>query len=162
MSSTLVLYQIAAAAHMLSAAAWFGALVYRAFFVDPKAQRFFAGGAGYEWFSLDLAHGMRYVVLIALLICGLSGFVLVGLRWSPADGWLALMAGKATLWAVAFALFAYISWVFWPRRVFADAADWPAVRRQGLALALVMIVIAGLGFVMGQAARLAAAGTIGT
>jgi putative copper export protein len=162
MSSTLVLDQIAAAVHMLSAAAWFGALVYRAFFVEPKAQKFFTDGAGYERFSLDLAHGMRYVVLLALFTCGLSGFILVGLRWSPADGWLVLMAGKATLWAVAFALFAYISWVFWPRRVFAAAADWPAVRRQGAALALVMIGIAGLGFVMGQAARLAAARAVGT
>src|SRR5262245_31090851 len=162
MSSALVFDQIAAAVHMMSAAAWFGALVYRVFFVDPKAHKFFAGGAGFERFSLDLAHGMRYVVLLALLICGLSGFVLVGLRWSAADGWLELVAGKAGLWAVALALFAYISWVFWPRRVFAAAADWPATRRQGLALALVMIGIAGLGFVLGQAARLAAAGAVGT
>jgi hypothetical protein len=157
MSGTLLLDRLAAAVHLLSAAAWFGALVYRAFFVDPKARKFFAGGAGYERFSLDLADGMRYVVLVALLTCGLSGFALVGLRWSPADGWLVLVAGKAGLWAVAFALFAYISWVFWPRRVFADAADWPAVRRQGLALSLVMIGIAGLGIVLGQAARLASA-----
>jgi putative copper export protein len=162
MSATILLDQVAAAVHLLSAAAWFGALVYRAFFVDPKAKRYFAGGAGYERFSLDLAHGMRYVVLIALLTCGLSGFALVGLRWSPANGWLELVAGKAGLWAVAFALFAYISWVFWPRRVFAEAAEWPAVRRQGLALALVMIGIAGLGIVLGQAARLAAAGAFGT
>jgi putative copper export protein len=156
MSADFILGQTLSAAHLLSAAAWFGALVYRAFFVDPKALRFFAGGAGYERFSLELAHGMRHVVLAALLTCGLSGFALVGLRWSAADGWLALVAGKAGLWAVALALFAYISWVFWPRRVFAEAADWPAVRRQGLRLALVMIGIAGLGIVLGQAARLAA------
>jgi len=157
MSAMLLLDQVAAAIHLLSAAAWFGALVYRAFFVDPKALRFFGGGAGYERFSLDLAHGMRAVVLAALLTCGLSGFVLVGLRWSPAGGWPALVAGKAGLWAVGFALFAYVSWVFWPRRVFAAAADWPAVRRQGLALSVVMIGIAGLGIVLGQVARLAAA-----
>src|SRR5690349_10772635 len=75
MSAMLLLDQVAAAIHLLSAAAWFGALVYRAFFVDPKALRFFGGGAGYERFSLDLAHGMRAVVLAALLTCGLSGFV---------------------------------------------------------------------------------------
>jgi hypothetical protein len=140
------------AVHLLSAAGWFGALVYRTFFVDPKAVRFFAAGAGYERFSLELAHGMRRVVLAALLTCGLSGFVLVGLRWTAADGWLALIAGKAGLWAVAFALFAYISWVYWPRRVFATCDEWPAVRRQGLVLSLVMIGIAGLGIVVGQLA----------
>lgn len=147
---TPLLEQVVATAHLVSAAAWFGALVYRTFFVDPKAARFLGGGGEYERFSLDLAHGMRGVVLLALLTCGLSGFVLVGLRWTPADGWLMLVVGKAGLWAVGFAVFAYISWVFWPRRVFATADEWPGVRRQGLVLSLVMIGIAGLGIVLGQ------------
>jgi hypothetical protein len=145
-----LLDQAIAAVHHLSAAAWFGALVYRVFFVDPKAIKFFGAGAEFERFSLDLADGMRYVVMAALLTCGLTGFVLVGLRWNSNDGWLELMATKAGLWTIAFALFAYISWVFWPRRVFAVASDWPSVRRQGLILSLVMIGVAGLGFVLGQ------------
>ena len=144
-----------AATHLLSGAAWFGALVYRTFFVDPKVLKFLGGGIAYERFSLDLAHGMRRVVLAALLTCGLSGFALVGLRWTPADGWLALIAGKAGLWAVAFAAFAYVSWVFWPRRVFATADEWAGVRRRGLALSLVMIGIAGLGMVLGQLSQAA-------
>jgi hypothetical protein len=148
-----LLDQAVMAVHLLSAAAWFGALVYRTLFVDPKAQKFFAAGAGFERFSLDLAHGMRRVVMAALLTCGLSGFVLVGLRWSASDGWLALVAGKAGLWAVAFAVFAYVSWVYWPRRVFATADEWPAVRRWGLLLSLAMIGIAGLGVVLGQLAQ---------
>lgn len=147
---TSLLDEILIAVHLLSGAAWFGALVYRTFFVDPKAHQFFGGGSGYERFSLDLAHGMRGVVLLALLTCGLSGFALVGLRWDPADGWLALMTVKTAVWLVAFAVFAYISWVFWPRRVFATADEWGGVRRHGLALALVMIGIAGLGMVLGQ------------
>src|SRR3954470_9135713 len=96
-----------ATVHQLSAAAWFGALVYRTFFVDPKALRFLGAGAEFERFSLDLAHGMRGVVLASLLTCGLSGFALMGLRWNSADGWLLLMAGKVALWAAAFAGFAY-------------------------------------------------------
>lgn len=148
-----------AAVHGLSAAAWFGALVYRTLFVDPKAQAFLGSGAEYERFSLHLAHGMRYVVLAALLTCGLSGFALAGLRWSADDGWRALVAGKVGLWLVAGALFAYISWVFWPRRVFADAGQWRRVRRQGLVLSGVMIGIAGLGFVLGQAAQVMRTGS---
>jgi hypothetical protein len=150
MSTNFLFDQVVAAVHLLSAAAWFGALVYRAFFVDPKASHFLDAGSEFERFSIHLADGMRYVVLAALLTCGLSGFVLVGLRWSPNDEWFALVAGKAGLWAVAFALFAYISWVFWPRRVFAGRADWPAIRRQGTALAVLMIGIAGFGIVLGQ------------
>jgi hypothetical protein len=142
--------QAAAAVHLLSAAAWFGALVYRAFFVDPRATRFFAP-AEHERFALHLADGMRYVVLAALLACGLSGFALLGLRWNPsAPGWLTLMGLKAGVWAAAFAVFAYISWVYWPRRVFAVSSEYGAIRRQGLGLALVMIAFAGLGMVLGQ------------
>jgi hypothetical protein len=142
--------QALAAIHLLSSATWFGALVYRAFFVDPKALRFFNGGADYERFSLDLAHRMRYVVLAALVACGLSGFALLGLRWNPDEGWLALMIAKTGLWTVATALFAYISWVYWPRRVFAGPVEWRAVRRQGVVLSIAMIGIAGLGIVLGQ------------
>lgn len=145
-----LLDQVIAAVHHLSAAAWFGALVYRVFFVDPKAIKYFHAGAEFERFSLDLADGMRYVVLAALITCGLSGFALIGLRWTSNDGWLALTVAKTILWAVAFALFVYISWVFWPRRVFAVAGEWLSVRRQGLILSLVMIVIAGFGIVLGQ------------
>ena len=158
---TALLDQVLITIHLLSAAAWFGALVYRTLFVDSKAIRFFAGGPDFERFSLDLAHGMRGVVLTALLACGLSGFALMGLRWCPGNGWAALNAGKAGLWAVAFAVFAYVSWVYWPRRVFATADEWSGVRRQGLVLSLLMIGIAGLGIVVGQlsqAARVSGSG----
>jgi hypothetical protein len=152
---TALLDQVFVTTHLLSAAAWFGALVYRTLFVDPKALKFFDSGREFERFSLDLAHGMRWVVLTALLACGLSGFALVGVRWSPADGWLALIVGKAGLWAVAFAVFAFVSWVYWPRRVFATADEWSGVRRQGVILSLLMIGIAGLGIVLGQLSQAA-------
>ena len=142
--------QSIAAVHHLSAAAWFGALVYRVFFVDPKALKFFRAGAEFERFSLHLADGMRYIVMAALLTCGLTGFALIGLRWNSTDGWLTLMVVKVGFWVIAFALFAYVSWVFWPRRVFAVAGEWPCVRRQGLLMSLVMIAIAGLSLVLGQ------------
>jgi hypothetical protein len=146
-----LLEQALTTVHHLSAAAWFGALVYRAFFVDPKSLRFFGEGPDYERFSLHLADGMRYVVLAGLLACGLSGFALLGLRWTAGSpAWLALMSLKAGLGAAAFAAFAYISWVFWPRRVFALAGEYPALRRQGMALALLMIALAGLGMLLGQ------------
>src|SRR5437764_13353399 len=99
-----LLEQALAAAHLLSAAAWFGALVYRLGFVDPKALRFFGRPGDYEQFALHLADGMRTVVLAALLVCGLSGAGLLGLRGAAASpGWLALMSLKAGLWGTAFA-----------------------------------------------------------
>jgi hypothetical protein len=136
--------------HSLSAAAWFGALVYRTFFVDPKLMSILGRGAEYERASIHLAHGMRYVVLAALLTCGLTGFAIMGLRWNPSDDWLALMCGKAAIWLLAFAFFAYVSWIYWPKRVFSDASEWTSIRRQGLVISLIMIGFAGLGFVLGQ------------
>src|SRR5262249_54567952 len=130
--------RVLALVHLLSGAAWFGALVYRTFFVDPKSRRFFTRSGDYEHFSLYLADGMRIVVTAALLACGLSGFALLGLRWTPTTGWLALMVIKAVVWLVALVVFVYISWVYWPHRVFAVGADVAALRRQGLALSLVM------------------------
>jgi putative copper export protein len=141
------------AAHLFSAAAWFGALVYRTFFVDPRSRRYFARGGDFETYSLHLSDGMRYVVLLALLASGLSGFVLMGLRWNPDAAWQARMAVKAGLWALALAVFAYVSWVYWPRRVFATQAEWSGIRTQGLALSLVMIAIAALGMLLGQWGR---------
>jgi hypothetical protein len=144
------------AAHLLSGAAWFGALVYRAFFVEPRAERFFGRGGEYESFSLHLADGMRYVVLLALLTCGLSGIALMGLHGRAEPAWLARMAVKAGLWLAAFAVFVYISWVYWPRRLFATEAERRLLRRQGVALSLLMIAFAGAGLVLGQWGRVMA------
>ncbi|MSR53116.1 MAG: hypothetical protein EXS09_07465 [Gemmataceae bacterium] len=148
-----ILDECVSAIHHLSAAAWFGALVYRAFFLDPKARRFFDDGAKYERFSLELAHGMRFVVMVALATCGLTGFFLIGSKWNSSDAWVIAILGKTGLWIVACALFAYISWVFWPRRVFAVRSEWPRVHRQGLILTVTMIAIAASGFLLGQTAR---------
>lgn len=141
------------AAHLFSGAAWFGALVYRTFFVDPKALKFFAQRREYSAFSLHLADGMRTVVMLALLTSGLSGFALLGLRWSDDALWQMRMATKAGIWLVAFALFVYISWVYWPRRLFATASEERGLRLQGLALSLTMIALAGLGMLLGQWGR---------
>src|SRR4051794_26045594 len=81
--------------HGLSAAAWFGAIFYRAAVIDPKAFGYFRERADYERFSTYLAHGMRYLVVAGLLVCGLSGFALVGLKWDGESGlWLGLMVAK--------------------------------------------------------------------
>jgi uncharacterized membrane protein len=142
------------AIHSLSAAAWFGALVYRTFFVDPKAKHYFGGDAEYERYSLNLADGTRYVVMLALLTCGISGFVLMGMRWEGSASWLGMMTAKIAVWLIASTLFAYISWVYWPRRVFATAAEWSTLRRQGVAICLVMIALAGIGFLLGQVGQM--------
>jgi hypothetical protein len=142
--------------HGLSAAAWFGAIFYRTAVIDPKAFGYFPDRADYERFSTYLAHGMRYLVTAGLLICGLSGFALVGLKWDAMNlAWSCLMAAKAVVWLAACGLFTYVSWVHWPWRSLAAPPEFPAYRRQGQLLATAMVVLAGTGFALGQACRLA-------
>jgi hypothetical protein len=150
-----VLEQLLYWVHGLSAAAWFGAIFYRTLVVDSKAFSYFRNRAEYERFSTHLAHGMRYFVTAGLLTCGLSGFALLGLRWeSTSDNLLGLMAAKVAVWLLACGLFTYVSWVHWPWRAFATPAEFRAYRRQGIALAAGMVLLAGTGFALGQACRL--------
>jgi hypothetical protein len=140
--------------HGLSAAAWFGAIFYRALVVDGKALTFFANRRDYEHFSTHLAHNMRYFVTAGLLTCGLSGFALLGLKWDGASAaWLALMAAKAGVWLAACVLFTYVSWVHWPWRSLAAPEEFAHYRKQGQQLAYGMVVLAGTGFALGQACR---------
>lgn len=142
--------------HGLSAAAWFGAIFYRTFVVDGKALSYFPDRAGYERFTTHMAHGMRYTVTAGLLICGLSGFGLLGMRWDGSNTlWVGLMAAKAAVWLAACGLFTYVSWVHWPWRSLAAPEESPRYRREGQALAAGMVLLAGTGFALGQACRLA-------
>jgi hypothetical protein len=152
--SARLLEQLLLWVHGLSAAAWFGAIFYRTLVVDGKAFTFFKNRDEYEHFSTHLAHNMRYFVTAGLLICGLSGFALVGLKWDGASGeWLALMVAKTCVWLAAFALFSYVSWVHWPWRALASPGEFAYYRRQGQRLAYGMVALAGTGFALGQVCR---------
>ncbi len=152
-----LLEQLLVWAHGLSAAAWFGAIAYRAAVVEYKSFRFFRDAADYERFSTHMAHGMRYLVTAGLLTCGLSGFALLGLRWDGENAaWLALMAAKTAVWLAACGLFTYVSWVHWPWRSLAAPHEFAAYRRAGIRLAFTMVALAGTGFALGQACRLVA------
>jgi hypothetical protein len=142
--------------HGLSAAAWFGAIFYRTLVIDQKAFGYFPERADYERFSTYLSHGMRYLVTAGLLTCGLSGFALAGLRWDADNGvWVGLMTAKVAVWAAACGLFTYVSWVHWPWRSLAAPHEFRAFRREGVVLAAAMVLLAGTGFTLGQACRLA-------
>jgi hypothetical protein len=152
--STKLLEQFFFWVHGLSAAAWFGAIFYRTIVVDGKAFTFFEKRRDYEHFSTHLAHNMRYFVTAGLLVCGLSGFALVGLKWDSTNGsWQALMAVKAGVWLAACTLFTYVSWVHWPWRACAAPEEFAKYRRDGQLLAYGMVILAGTGFALGQACR---------
>jgi uncharacterized membrane protein len=142
--------------HGMSAAAWFGAIFYRTAVVDGKAFRYFRDKADYERYSTHLAHGMRYVVTAGMLVCAASGFALAGLRWNPDNAsWLGLIGAKVVVQLLAVVLFAYVSYVHWPWRSVAAPDEFDRYRREGQWLAASMVALSGIGFVLGQACRLA-------
>ena len=55
---------LAGAAHVLVAAAWFGAMAYSLAVVQPRAVRFLADERRSEDFAATLASGARYSVLV--------------------------------------------------------------------------------------------------
>ena len=151
-----LLEQVAFWVHGVSGAAWFGAIFYRTFVVDSKAFAYFPDRAEYERFTTHMAHGMRFLVIAGLLVCGLSGFALVGLKLDGSnDVWLGLMIAKVTVWLAAGVLFTYVSWVHWPWRSLASPEESRRYRFEGQALAVGMVALTGTGFVLGQACRLA-------
>ena len=98
--------------HGLSGAAWFGAIFYKTFIIDAKAFSYFPHASDYERFSTHLAHGMRYLVIAGLVVCGASGFALAIVKWnSIGDVQFALLAAKVLVWVAAAVLFTYVSWV---------------------------------------------------
>jgi hypothetical protein len=154
--SMLALVQVLFWAHGLSGAAWFGAIAYRTFALDRKVAQFFPDPAAHERFSIHLAHNMRYPVWIGLLTCAVSGSMLMGLKWNPASSvWVGLMAAKVIVWLLACGLFCYVSYVFWPARSFASQDEFRGFRRRNFGLSIGMVVLAALGFLLGQSCRLA-------
>jgi hypothetical protein len=53
----------------------------------------------------------------------LAGYALV-----DSAGWQALLAAKLACFGLSAGGFGYVSWVLWPRRAFATAAELPALK----------------------------------
>jgi sterol desaturase/sphingolipid hydroxylase (fatty acid hydroxylase superfamily) len=139
--------------HAVATTTWLGSLVYRTVFVDPRARHFFASPTDYERYCLAQAHGMRYLVLAALVVTGASGLFLAIARGNSADGWLTLVVAKSVVWFTVAGLFTHISWNYWPRRVFITNENRRRLHREGFVLALAMIGCLTVGLLMGYWAR---------
>jgi hypothetical protein len=146
-----------AVVHLLVAAIWFGAMAYSLGVVQPRARRFFADSPQtYEDLATTLAAGARWKVIGMLVVLAATGAGLVAVTVvdSPTrtGWWWALIAAKAGLLLVASAVFWYVSWRMWPRRVFALPEEQPAHQRAFLRVGWTLAVLAGAAMVLGTAA----------
>lgn len=134
--------------HATVGALWFGAMAYSLFTVQPRLARV-AGEDRVEDAQRELAHGNRWPVVSMIALLWLTGIGLVLLSDGDGRWWWAGVALKAVLLAAATALFWWISWRAWPRRVFALPAELPSQQRRFRQVAIAMLGLVGAAFAIG-------------
>ena len=125
--------------HAGVAALWLGSMAYSLFAVQPKLARM-VGPDNVEDAQRTLAHGNRRPVVAMITVLWVTG---IALAWKEPS---AAGAVKGILLAAATALFWWVSWRGWPRRVFALKAELPALQRQFRAAAFAMFALVGAAF----------------
>lgn len=140
-------------AHVSMAALWLGAMAYSLFLVQPRLARMLGNDpARLEDAQRELAAGNRWPVVGMIVVLWLTGAAMVA--QAAADqpiGWWVGVGAKALLLATASAVFWWVSWRAWPRRVFALAAELAGLQRQFRVAAVAMFVLVAAAFVLGVA-----------
>ena len=132
--------------HAGLAAAWVGGMAYSLFVVQPKLKRYFgADQEGREALTTVIASGNRWKVVGLIGAIAVTGVVL--LLIDSAHWWIHAVKGLLLLGASG--IFWYVSWRHWPRRIFATAAERPALQRQLRILATTMLALAATAFALG-------------
>ena len=135
--------------HAGLAAAWVGGMAYSLFVVQPKLKRYFGSDQeGRETLTAVIASGNRWKVVGLIAAIALSGLVLLLMHHE--HWWIQAVKGGLLLCATG--IFWYVSWRHWPRRVFATAAEVPALQRRLIVLATTMLGLTGLAFALGVVA----------
>jgi len=144
-----MLWLILASAHLLAAAAWFGAMFYSLMILHPRAKRFFGDDdEQFETFIATVSQGARWKVLAAFGVIAATGVALIPFA-ALNRRFIILIIAKSVLLAVAVGIFCYGSWRLWPSRIFALPAEVPAIRRRFRVIAITLIGIAAAAMVLG-------------
>ena len=134
--------------HAGLAAAWVGGMAYSLFVVQPKLKKYFGPDQdGREALTTVIASGNRWKVvglIAAIAVTGLGLLAITNEHW-----WIHALKGLLLLAATA--IFWYVSWRHWPRRVFATSTERPTLQRQLIVLATTMLALAGTAFAVGVA-----------
>ena len=146
-----MLHALLAIAHALSSAAWFGSMFYSLTVMQPRAKRFFATDAEFEEFVATIARGARWTVLGAFAFVAITGagLIVVARPVPMTTAWLAILWAKLTLFTCAITLFCHVSWVLWPRRIFAAPHELPRIQWQFRVIGITLLIIAALSFALG-------------
>lgn len=151
--SDLALAALRIGVHITGGGVWLGAMVFSIFVLHPRAERFFDRAVDFEDLLFTVVHGARWKVLCGALAIVLSGVALLLITPSPGPLWTGLVVAKVLLLALVLALFVYVSWFLWPRRVFATEAELPNIRARFHRIGVLMIAANALNIGLGVGAR---------
>lgn len=145
--------------HVWIGAAWLGGVWLSLTALHGRGPSLFARDADFERTIAGFSRGNRRVLIGCALAMAATGAALWVLR-GPGDGlWQALVAIKAGLLVANAAVFAYVSWVLWPARLFALPAELPALRRRQTRLRVASLVLLGASAALGVVAHAARSGS---
>ncbi len=143
--------------HVLGGGIWVGAMMFSIFILHPRAEQFFTREADFEDFIFTVVHGARWKVfsgVVAILLSGVGLSVWPGHAIVASDPiWLAAYLTKLALFGLAAGSFVYVSWVLWPKRTFASAAELGPIKRHFFRVGVVMVGANALNMALGIAAH---------
>lgn len=144
---------LAIGVHVLGGGVWIGAMFFSVFVLHPRAERYFQRPADFEDLLFTVVQGARWKVLTGVAAIVTSGLALYLTHRAAAGPWSWLIAAKVALLLLVLALFVQVSWVLWPRRVFATEAELPAIRRRFRRIGTLMILCNAANVGLGVLAR---------
>jgi hypothetical protein len=142
---------VASLGHTVLASIWLGAMTYSLLVVQPRAAALL-GQRRYEEFAAVIAAGARWSVLAVCAGLALTGVALAALRTGESTSWWVVVAAKVALLTAALAIFGWVSWRLWPRRIFALPEEVPAVLRSFRIAATTLLALVAAQFVLGAVA----------
>jgi hypothetical protein len=135
--------------HLGVAAVWLGSMGYSLFVVQPRIRRVLPDPVRAEELYRELAAGNRWRVIGLIAALAASGIALVFVHDGHSYGWWLTIWLKVLLLVASSALFWWVSWRGWPRRVFALPAELPAEQVRFRRVAVAMATLVGLAFGLG-------------
>jgi hypothetical protein len=135
--------------HLGVGTVWLGGMAYSLFVVTPRVPRVLPDPVRAEELYREFGAGNRWRVIALIAVLAASGAGLAIVQSGHSMAWWLLVSTKVALLAGASALFWWVSWRGWPRRVFALPAEIPAEQARFRRVALAMAGLVGLAFGLG-------------
>ncbi len=142
-----------AIAHVWIGAVWLGGVWLSLVNLHRRGPRLFADEAEFERVIAGFTRGNRWLILAAAGGMCLSGALLWALIEARPAGWSALIIAKVALLCGNVIGMAYVSWIIWPRRLFALPAELPAIRRRQTVVRVCSTVFLAASAALGVAAH---------